>query len=227
MLTVIAAGADHAAQVEIAGPVLGVGTTTPTIAIPAAACTICAVHHRIGAKQADPGFIADGNVEADLAAAIAEVGVAIASGTVATTAAKAAHPSIQPGLIHLVGEQQAMGLQNLPVAQSVHRDDHAICIGIGFDANGVERGHVVAIERPLEVRLCFNVIDLIAFEPERAEWFSGAWLGRGVRCGFKSGFLNQLLELPIRRSRRELSTGPKARRHDHHSFGLVWLVRLL
>jgi hypothetical protein len=141
-------------------------------------------------KEADAGFIADRNVDTELPATIAEVGVAIASGTVAAATTKAAHPSIYPGRIHLVGEQQAVGLHNLFVAQTIHCDDHAICIGIGFDANGIELGHVVAIERPLEVRLCFSVIELIGLEPERTQWFSrglASGVGIGVGIGVGSG----------------------------------------
>ena len=182
MVSGVTTGTDHAAYVNVAGPVLGVGTTTPTIGIPAAASPIRPVHHGIGAKEADAGFIADGNVEAELAAAIAEVGVAMASGTVATATAKAAHPNIYAGLIELVGEQQAVGLNNLLIAHPIQRDGRAIAIAIGvvgIDSSGAELIAVVAIERALEVRLSLNGIELIALEPERADRCGRGWFWSG------------------------------------------------
>ena len=140
------------------------------------------------------------------------------------------------------------GLERLPVPQAV--DAHDGC-GRTVEAAAAGLGQLNVAQGALEVGLGGGVIQGITLEPQRLDRFRhrfGLWFRFGHRLGFRLG-CDGLLELAVRRRRRELVAGPEAA-GDHDKFlglfvfwifdlgifrgilgvviiRIVWIVRLL
>ena len=221
VFTVVTTGAEHATQVEVVGPVLGIAATTPAIGIPAAAGAIADIHRGVGAEQTDAGGAAEGNVKAELDTTVVDIGIAVTAGGGAVTPPEATQPHVEARFVGAAGVQNGVGLEDLEVTNAVEDHDGSV---VEINCGVLALGEVVVAQLLIEVGLGCGVIEGLALEPQRPDRLHRRrggfrrrfWGGLGVR-------LRGFLVLAVGRWRRKVFARPEARGNDDKLAGLFWV----